>query len=370
MERRIILRNGDTLVCSEKSAVIRFAAPRNVLATSANGGGLRRDLTAVFNYSDCGRAGVCQPMEGHDLREHQVAVAKRLGLDPCHTAGLDTAANLDNLAVVTREWEELWVTAIVSGGADVNALCAGDPAHLTERLGEPCLVPAGTINILLVIGARLSPGALTEALLTATEAKTALLRDLMQGSSVSAELATGTGTDGAILICEGSDGECLYNAGKHFKLGELIASAVKAAAAEALFRQTGLCPQGQHRTLRRLKRFGITERSLLEQCLSEFPSGESAIRRAIEHIDQDGFLVSAAALYVHLLDQERSGMLTRGETGDWYARLLTLAAEHYQYPVGAAQMDDPVEALETFLAEVLKGHLREQRRLYPTEEPL
>ena len=43
------------------------------------------------------------------------------------------------------------------------------------------------------------PGAMAELMLTATEAKTAVLRDLMLGSSVSELLATGTGTDGMVI---------------------------------------------------------------------------------------------------------------------------------------------------------------------------
>lgn len=206
MKRCFSLLNGDRLVCTEQAAILTFSGPRAVLSTAANGGGLRRDLEAVFNYCDCGPAGVCQPMEGNTLQEHQKAVALRLGLNPEHTAGLDTAANLDNMVLVTRRWQELWVTAAVSAGADVNALCAGDPATLTEAAGKPCPVPAGTINIFLITGQALSPGAMVELVLTATEAKTALLRDLMQGSSVSSRLATGTGTDGVVIVCDGSDG--------------------------------------------------------------------------------------------------------------------------------------------------------------------
>ena len=109
--------------------------------------GMRDDLTAAFNYCDCGMAGVCQPMQGNNLREHQRTVARRLGLDPDHTTGLDTAANLDNMVVITKRWEDLQITAAVSGGADVNALCAGDPAFLTEADGALTSVPPGTINI-------------------------------------------------------------------------------------------------------------------------------------------------------------------------------------------------------------------------------
>lgn len=368
MKRCFSLLNGDRLVCTEQAAVLTFSGPRAVLSTAANGGGLRRDLNAVFNYCDCGPAGVCLPMEGETLQEHQRAVALRLGLDPEHTTGLDTAVNLDNMVLITRQWQELWVTAAVSAGADVNALCAGDSATLTEEAGKLCPVPAGTINIFLITGQALSPGAMVELVLTVTEAKTALLRDLMQGSSVSSRLATGTGTDGVVVICRDSRSDpCLLNGGKHFKLGELAAQAVSEATAEALFRQTGLCPEFQHSLLRRLQRFGITARSLRARCPADLPGGEQAFDRALAKLDRDSFAVAAVALYLHLADQLRAGMLTRPQAEDWAIHLLEQLAVHFHLPAPQPAPEQPLERwLETFLAGAIRVHLQEQARLYPT----
>ena len=367
MKRCFSLLNGDRLDCTGQAAILTFSGPRAVLSTAANGGGLRRDLTAVFNYSDCGPAGVCRPMEGDTLLEHQRAVARRLGLDPEHTTGLDTAVNLDNMVLVTRQWQELWVTAAVSAGADVNALCAGDPATLTEQAGKPCAVPAGTINIFLIPGQSLSPGAMVELALTATEAKTAVLRDLMQGSSASARLATGTGTDGLVIICDDSGtSPCLLNAGKHFKFGELAAQAVSQAVAEALMRQTGLCPDFQRSLLRRLQRFGITAESLRARCPGELPGGETAFRRALAKLDRDAFAVSTVALYLHLADQLQTGLFTPAQADDWADHLLNELAMHFQFEASAPDASQPLELrLEHFLAGLLLAHLREQERLYP-----
>mgnify|MGYP000112666810 CR=1 FL=1 len=364
MEREFELLNGDRLTCTARAAVFHFSGPRAVLSTAANGGGLRYDLTSAFNYCDCGRAGVCQPMQGRNLLEHQIAVAEQLGLDPAHTTGLDTAANLDNMVLVTRRWGELWITAAVSGGADVNALCAGDPASLWETAGEPCPVPSGTINIFLVIGQSLAPGAMAELMLTATEAKTAVLRDLMQGSSVSESLATGTGTDGMIVIC-GQDGtSSLLNAGKHFKLGELAALAVREATTQALFRQTGCCPQEQHSVLKRLKRFGITADSLREQCATDCPVPWANFSHTLEKIDRDSFLVGAVALYVHLADEYRAGLLTQGEADDWTCHLLEEIRRHYTCDVPVARELPLIQRLARFLSGLLAEHLDEQGQLY------
>lgn len=367
MKRCFSLLNGDQLVCTEQAAILTFSGPRAVLSTAANGGGLRRGLTAVFNYSDCGPAGVCQPMEGDTLRDHQQAVARRLGLDPEHTAGLDTAVNLDNMVLVTRRWQELWVTAAVSAGADVNALCAGDPATLTEQDGQPCAVPAGTINIFLITGQSLSPGAMVELVLTATEAKTAVLRDLMQGSSVSPRLATGTGTDGLVIVCDDSGtSPCLLNAGKHFKFGELTAQAVSQAVTEALMRQTGLCPEFQRSLLRRLQRFGVTADSLRARCPKELPGGDTAFHRALTKLDHDAFAVSAAALYLHLADQLQAGLLTAAQAGDWANHLLGELAAHFHFDAPVPDASLPLEQrLEAFLSALLLAHLREQERIYP-----
>lgn len=370
MERIFELCNGDQLICTEQAAVIHFSGPRMVLSTGANGGGMRDDLTAAFNYCDCGTAGICQPMEGNNLAEHQCAVARHLGLDPEHTTGLDTAANLDNMVVITKRWKDLQITAAVSGGADVNALCAGDPAFLSESDGIPCPVSPGTINIFLVTSHTLSPGAMVELILTATEAKTAVLRDLMQGSSVSQELATGTGTDGMVIICgTGKEGR-LLNAGKHFKLGELAAQAVREAVTEALFRQTGFCAMTQHSVLRRLQRFGITADTLSAQCLARLPGRESAIARTIKKLDQDAFLVGAVALYVHLEDQRRAGMLTELEAGDWADHLLIQIQRHYRCDLPMPQQTGLMERLNRSLLELLLSNLREQERLYPNQVPI
>lgn len=369
MERVFMLCNGDHLTCTEQAAIFRFSGPRTVLSTGANGGGTRTDLTAAFNYCDCQSASVCQPMEGKNLQEHQRVVARRLGLDPEHTTGLDTAANLDNMVVVTKRCKDVQITAAVSAGADVNALCAGDPAVLTETDGVPCPIPPGTINIFLVTDRPLSPGAMVELVMTATEAKTAVLRDLMQGSSISRNLATGTGTDGIVIICAAENSGTLLNAGKHFKLGELAALAVREALTEALFRQTGFCAQTQHSVLQRLRRFGITADALSAQCLDRLSNRHAAVSRTLEKLDRDAFLVGAVTLYVHLEDQCRAGMLTEMESVDWANHLLRQVQQHYHCEFPLIHGTGLMEKLGHFLCELLLASLREQERLYPNQDP-
>lgn len=367
MQRVFELCNRDRLTCTEQVAVFRFSGPRMVLSTGANCGGLRDDLSSVFNYCDCGTAGICQPMEGDNLREHQRTVARSLGLDPDHTTGLNTAVNLDNMVVVTKSRGHLKVSAAVSGGADVNALCAGDPAFLDEKDGVPYSVPSGTINIFLVTDQALAPGAMAELVVTATEAKTAVLRDLMQGSSVSQELATGTGTDGIVIICGIGEERVLLNAGKHFKFGELAALAVREAVMEALFRQTGLCAQEQHSVFKRLRRFGITADTLWDSCASQIPGERAAFAQAMEKLDKDSFLISAVSLYVHLEDQRRTGMLTEMEARDWANHLLEEIQRHCRCGFSLIEGASLMENLKRCLCQIILANLREQKRCYPDE---
>lgn len=157
MKRNFLFPNNDQIICTHQAAIFTFSAPRMVLST---------------------------------------------------------AANLDNMVVLTKTWNSISITAAVSAGADVNALCAGDPATLFESDEEPCILSPGTINIFLITNQTLSPGAMTELLMTITEAKTTVLRDFMQGSSASNSIATGTGTDGIVIIGDCDFEHTLLNAGK------------------------------------------------------------------------------------------------------------------------------------------------------------
>ena len=92
---------------------------------------------------------------------------------------------------------------------------------------------------MLLIEANLSPRALAKALITATEAKTAALQDLRVYSPHSLLPATGTGTDGVILVSH-LEGLVCKDVGTQSKLGEMLADAVKSGVKDALFKEEGL----------------------------------------------------------------------------------------------------------------------------------
>ena len=112
--------------------------------------------------------------------------------------------------------------------------------HRRRGEKEP-LPPPGTINTVIVISAPLSQGAMTEAYAIAIEAKCAACADMSLACAKSiygSELAQGTGTDCAVLVCPstnpGNDTAVLEYAGKHCLLAELIGQAVREATREAI----------------------------------------------------------------------------------------------------------------------------------------
>ena len=187
--------------------------------------------------------------------EHMRLVSKRLALDPDKVSGMGTAASMENAVVETMSFKELTVTAIVTGGIETNGGRAGDPADYYKPQPKP--VKYGTINIMLLLDCDMPEGVMARALVTCTEAKTAAIQELLEGSKYSNGIATGSGTDQTIIIANSASELYMEGAGKHSKLGELIGKTVKNAVKKALAKQSGLTPAKQHDVFRRLKRFDI-----------------------------------------------------------------------------------------------------------------
>lgn len=318
-EKKLVISNlstKDIVHRYQKSIVIEFEEERHVLSTSPFNGGFRRDLDAVFNHDANPGAGMACSLKADTYREHMEIVTKELGLDPKTTAGISTAASMENVSIKTAVFEDLTVTAIVTGGVEVNGGRVGDIAHYHERKGKFEKVTFGTINIILHIDADLPKGTMERALVTCTEAKTAALQELMAGSNYSRGLATGSGTDGTIIVCNPKSELHLTMAGKHSKLGELIGKSVIPAVKEALFLQTGLCPEMQHSVLRRLKRFGVTEDRIWEAYChlnKENSLSKPVFLHRIHSVERENNLVVWTSMVAHLIDQYDWGLLTFDE---------------------------------------------------------
>ena len=209
---------------TNRTLLVDFKAPQTILSTLE---GWRKRIKTVGNhYFPPPAWGLGSGLD--DLRR---LTSTTLAQSPKDTSLLFTGADMDNLAVSRQDFKKMTVYALVTAGVEGNAMRMGRD---TGKYYEP-----GTINIVLLTNMRLSARAMTRAIITATEAKTAALEDLDIRSSYSADLAaTGTGTDN-VLVVQGQ-GLLIDNAGGHSKMGELIARAVHEGVAEAITRQNGI----------------------------------------------------------------------------------------------------------------------------------
>ncbi len=312
--------NQDTLQQTDTAIIACFTGRRKVLSTAAYNGGYREDLKWVFNQDykhdykslDNPENGRKSDPDFHGMKaptfsEHMRIVAFDLGLDPSRSCGLTTAADMDNVSIQSMSYADTTVTAVVTGGIDVNGGRAGDRAEWHETLGSFVFAP-GTINILLFIDADLTESALAQAMVTSAEAKAAATQELLAPSRYSTGIATGSGTDGIIIISDSESPVKLTSAGKHCKLGELIGRTVIAAVKEALFLQTQLGAAQQFSILRRMDRFHVTEASIWES----IPQGGLSYPdfcAYLHGIASEPTLVVLTSLYAHLLDQLQWGLL-------------------------------------------------------------
>ncbi len=342
MKEKILLHTsmGDVVTRRDESIIISFKGKRNVVSTSNLNGGYREDLSYAFNNS-CGRnpliqKKICPGMKGKNLEEHYSVIAQELGLPPEKTTGMGTAALMENASIVTKTFDKLTVTAIVTGGIDVNGGSAGDLARHNEFTKQPINATCGTINIFLLIDAHLPAGVLTRAHMTATEAKSAVLQELAAPSMYSEEPATGSGTDSLVAVGNLESDLVLHGAGKHCILGELIGQSVKGALKEALDKQCSMNPTRQASMIWQGKRYGITAEKLYENYQKtaanksvSFDIFNTYLEKTTTDNESVGYIVS---LY-HLIDQHRWGMLSTDTLNSVGLTLLNKYREKYNLAI-------------------------------------
>ncbi len=313
--------DGVELHREEKIVYARFLVPHRIISTCQVAGGLRDDIEYLYNHQSSEPAGHHADSHSTIIRDplayrEQICRSHQLPHDRCATLG--TAANMRYAITKEVRFRDLMVVAVCTGGVEGNAGRAGDPATVYEHDGtferitgkEPVL--HGTINTMLFINHELTPGAMVRTVMTATEAKTAVLQELAVNSRYSSNPATGTGTDQIGVASRFDTGIPLKSAGKHSVLGELIGKAVHDAIQETLGLQNGLTPEGQRSSMRHIERFGATSDDLIKAVAANLDEKKATLfTENFTGIERDPLVVAAVAALVHVRDKVTWGILPR-----------------------------------------------------------
>lgn len=303
--KRLIFKNstGDRAYIYENSIVVEFGVCRNGISTSELNGGYKKNFKTAFNHY------LSQEnidfLENHSIKDYLIRQSGILGVDPKFTTGLLTSAQMENACVVTKQYRNLEVSAITTAGVRVNASRAGDSASYYEENGD-FQFDVGTINVIILTNVCLGPGTLANGLVTATEAKTVALSNLRIPSQFSNGFATGTGTDGITIFSNSESDNMLSNAGKHSKLGELIAKCVIESISEAIKRQVWITKESQCSVLARLRRYDLD----INEFYKNITDKEEFIR-LLQAAARKQENVAITTSILHLIDEVENNLLDK-----------------------------------------------------------
>ncbi len=244
----------------ELAANVKLVVKENVLAvfcdnplktvSSAYFNGGNKQVKAVLNvgvpegYSD---------LSLHlDPLELITTSAAKAGITEDYLA-MVTAAKIKNYSLVSKKSSDLSVSVAATAGCS-HGESSGEEMDVQEI--------TGTINIIVFIDGNPTDSCMVAALITATEAKSAVLRDFDVRSRYTGDSATGSITD-SVTIASNCIGKTVALAGPASKLGKLIGACTRQAVTQALLKQEPVW--AQRTVLDRLK-----ERHLpLEKLASE-----------------------------------------------------------------------------------------------------
>lgn len=309
--------------------IAELKQPHRVISTASINGGEQTELKFLINHQSMeannDRQRFQQQLSQSKAEYHQ-NVAKQLQLPAAKMVLMGTAANIQQMAVAEKHFQQLTVTAFVTAGVKGNAQRAGDPTHWYETATGNKKVAGsdsaraqqdipqdnkGTINIVLHINQPLGAGAQYKLAMLATEAKSAALAELVVASRVSPHLATGTGTDQLTVAAPLSgDQPPLHSGSGHLKLGELTGSAVREAVRDALRWQNKLEASSGGNILYILERFGFERSGLLQQLQAQLADEDFALLQDnLPALLNDTRAAAAVYAYAELLDRLQYGNL-------------------------------------------------------------
>ena len=300
-----------------KTLVIDFKTPQAVLSTLE---GFKTGITTVANhYLPPPAWNMAHTTDMDKVVDRILTTVKR---DPATSAMLMTGANMDYLTVTEKTYKALHVTAVITAGVSSNAQRA---SRSTGFSYDP-----GTINIIIMTNRKLSPRAMSRAMVCVTEGKSAAMADLdIRATDDPLHLqATGTGTDN-IIVVQG-EGAPIDASGGHTKLGELIAKAVYDGVTQAVFLQNGIAAHRnvfQRLTERHISLHTLAKSSDCQCSRTKDSTMASELERLLLMPEYAGVVEQAFAL---------CDAVERGQVGDlsgFSTQVLNLARDIAQAPI-------------------------------------
>lgn len=300
---------------------VKFNVKRNGISTSKLNGGFSSRFTGVFNHH-LSQENI-DYLENHDVCDYLIRHCRSLDINSEFTTGLITLAEMNHTSIVTKSFKNIEVTAVTTAGVRTNAVRAGDPASFYEENGR-----FGTINTVVLTDVNLDYETLLDAFMTATEAKTVALHDLKIPSQYSNSYATGTGTDGLCVFSNLESENTLTNAGKHSKLGELIAGAVTESVKKAIKKQVWIYPKSQSNVLVRLNRFTLDINEFYDSLDCDKEEFIKLLQKDMKR--QDNVAITTSVL--NLIDEAEAGLIEKADALDLADRIVKDNCS--SYPVG------------------------------------
>ena len=222
MEQIDLTNNVKLIVKENVLAIFCDIALKTVSSAIYNGG--HNQVKAVLNvgvpegYSD---------LSLHlDPLELITSSAAKLGLTEDYLA-MVTAAKVKNYSLVSKKSDNFSVHVAATAGCS-HGESSGEEMDVQEIVG--------TINIIVLIDGNPSESCMVAALITATEAKSAVMRDFDVRSRYTGDSATGSITD-SVTIASTCRGKTLSLAGPASKLGKLVGYCSRRVVMESLLKQ-------------------------------------------------------------------------------------------------------------------------------------
>ncbi len=325
-----------------KTLVIDFKSPQTIVSTLE---GERDNITTIGNHYIPPPTWALVHERG--IENTRSSILKAIQRPEQTTSFLITGADMDNLSIQTQTYKDMKVFALVTAGVMGNAIRMSKD---TGAFYEP-----GTINIILLTNMKLSRRAMTRAIISGTEAKTAALSDMDIRSSYTPLIneATGTGTDN-ILVAQGS-GLKIENTGGHTKMGELIAKAVYAGVTEAVLKQNGIL--AKRNIFQRLKERNIDPYQLVSISTCECQGNRSDLAAMAERLLLEPEYAAFIEASLAISDEYEKGLIKNLDSFYmWCKKIADTIAGYEVEEVKDMISDDTIPVtLKTALDAILTG---------------